>query len=179
MAKKGGINAERAKVWREKTALEKKPAAGLDDRAMRPTIIDYIVPQKQAAKRHYGSHQYFTKRAWNVVQSYIKQFTNEGDVVCDPYGGSGVTVIEALALGRRGVYVDISRWAAFLAEQIAATPVDLSALQTAFEHVEQACGSKISRWAKLPETLIQQIPLTRWYPKNYKLPRNADVSTGR
>ena len=110
-------------------------------------------------------------------QSYIKQFTNEGDVVCDPYGGSGVTVIGALALGRRGVYVDISRWAVFLAEQIAATPVDLSALQTAFEHVEQACGSKISRWAKLPETLIQQIPLTRWYPKNYKLPRNADVST--
>src|SRR5688500_5721600 len=27
-----------------------------------PAISTYIVPQKQAAKRHYGSHQYFTKR---------------------------------------------------------------------------------------------------------------------
>jgi hypothetical protein len=24
-------------------------------------LTTYVVPQKQAAKRHYGSHQYFTK----------------------------------------------------------------------------------------------------------------------
>lgn len=80
-----------------------------------PSITAYIIPQKQAAKRHYGSHQYFTKRAWNVVQAYIQQFTRESDTVCDPYGGSGVTAIEALVIGRKAIYLDISRWAGFLA----------------------------------------------------------------
>ncbi len=46
-----------------------------------------IRPVKQAAKRHYGSHPYFTKRAWNVVQEYIRTFTGEGDIVLDPFGG--------------------------------------------------------------------------------------------
>ena len=62
-----------------------------------PARMTYIVPQKQAAKRHDGSHQYFTKRAWNVIQAYINHFTQPGDAVCDPYAGTGVTVIEALS----------------------------------------------------------------------------------
>jgi DNA modification methylase len=72
-------------------------------------ITHYIPPLKQAVKRHYGSHQYFTKRAWNVIQAYIENFTEPGDVVCDPYGGTGVTVVEALVLGRKGIYLDISQ----------------------------------------------------------------------
>jgi DNA modification methylase len=80
-----------------------------------PTVTRYVVPQKQAVKRHYGSHQYFTKRAWNVIQTYIENFTKPGDVVCDPFGGSGVTIVEALVLGRKGIYVDVSAWAGFLA----------------------------------------------------------------
>jgi DNA modification methylase len=84
----------------------------------------YIIPQKQAAKRHYGSHQYFTKRAWNVIQAYIEHFTQPGDVVCDPYGGTGVTVIEALVLNRKGIYVDISQWAKFLAEEVWPCPLN-------------------------------------------------------
>jgi hypothetical protein len=98
-----------------------------------PTITRYVIPQKQSAKRHYGSHQYFTKRAWNVIQAYIENFTKPGDVVCDPYGGSGVTVIEALVLGRRGIYLDVSAWAGFLAKQVAIAPIDLSMLSSAFE----------------------------------------------
>lgn len=71
------------------------------DRESISSIAHYIEPRKQATKRHYGSHQYFTKRAWNVVQGYIKHFSQPGDIVCDPFGGSGVTAIEALVLNRR------------------------------------------------------------------------------
>lgn len=52
-------------------------------------ITSYIVPQKQSAKRHYGSHQYFTKRAWNLVQAYIANYTEPGDLFCDPFGAAG------------------------------------------------------------------------------------------
>ena len=82
-------------------------------------ISEYIIPQKQAVKRHYGSHQYFTKRAWNVIQKYIEHYSKPGDLVCDPFGGTGVTAVEALVLGRRALYVDISEWATFLAKEVA------------------------------------------------------------
>ena len=142
-----------------------------------PTITRYITPDKQAAKRHYGSHQYFTKRAWNVIDAYIENFTQPGDVVCDPYGGSGVTVIEALVLNRKGIYVDISDWARFLAEQVALAPTDLADLSASFEQVEAACAQKIREWWELSDDDVAAIPVKRWFPRDYPLPKNADVRT--
>src|ERR1700682_3751050 len=127
-------------------------------------ITAYIKPNKQGAKRHYGSHQYFTKRAWNVIQKYIERFTLPGDTVCDPYGGSGVTIIEAMVLGRKGIYLDISGWAKFLAEEVAIAPVDLAEFYTAFERVEAACSKKIEQWCSLSREEVSVIPLTRLYP---------------
>src|SRR5438093_11549781 len=97
-----------------------------------------VKPSKQAAKRHYGSHPYFTKRAWNVVQEYVRHFSSPGDTVLDPYGGSGVTAVESLVLRRKAVYVDISEWACFLARQTAIAPVDIARLQCAFGVVEDS-----------------------------------------
>src|SRR5438046_10586899 len=90
-----------------------------------------IVPAKQAAKRHYGSHPYFTKRAWNVVQEYIRHFSAPGDTVLDPFGGSGVTAVESLVLRRKAVYVDLSEWACFLARPTALAPCALQRLREA------------------------------------------------
>lgn len=73
-----------------------------------------IVPRKQAAKRHYGSHPYFTKRAWKVVQKYIECFSEPGDLVLDPYGGAGVTAVEALVLRRRAIHLDLAPLANFI-----------------------------------------------------------------
>jgi len=138
-------------------------------------ITTYITPQKQATKRHYGSHQYFTKRAWNVIQAYILNFTKPGDLVCDPYGGSGVTVIESLVLNRRGIYVDISEWARFLAEQVATAPITIRSLLGALHQVESACAQTINKWWEMPDAEVASVPLTRWYPRNYQLPKNSDV----
>lgn len=51
-------------------------------------ITDTVPPKRQAAKRHYGVHPYFTRRAWNVVQEYIRHFTQVDSVVLDPFGQS-------------------------------------------------------------------------------------------
>lgn len=146
-----------------------------DSRAEVETITTYITPKKQAAKRHYGTHQYFTKRAWNVIQAYIERFTRPGDVVCDPYGGSGTTIVEAMVLGRRGIYLDISDWSRFLARQTGVAPVDISSLAAAFELVESKCAKKLSRWSAMPTAEVNATPITRWYPQDYPLPRNSDV----
>lgn len=134
-----------------------------------------IAPSKQGARRHYGSHPYFTKRAWNVVQAYISHFTSPGDTVLDPFGGSGVTATESLVLQRKAVYVDISRWASFLARQTALAPVNLASVQHAFEQVTQRCRERIVRLWSRPEKELAAEPVAEWYPRRAALPSNADV----
>jgi len=138
-------------------------------------LTDALQPAKQSARRHYGSHPYFTKRAWNVVQAYIEHFSSPGDTVLDPFGGSGVTAVESLVRRRKTVYVDISRWACFLARQTAIAPVSVAGLQRAFEQVAHACREEIERlWARPDEALAAE-PVPAWYPRGVPLPSNADV----
>ncbi len=135
-----------------------------------------ITPSKQAAKRHYGSHPYFTKRAWNVVQQYISHFSSPGDTVLDPFGGSGVTAVESLVLRRKAIYVDISGWAAFLARQTAIAPVDLVALREAFFALEEQCKPYLDEIAKTPNKELEKRSVRDWYPRDVPLPANADVA---
>jgi 16S rRNA G966 N2-methylase RsmD len=138
-------------------------------------LTNAVRPSKQAARRHYGSHPYFTKRAWNVVQAYVQHFSSPGDTVLDPFGGSGVTAVEALVLRRKAVYADISRWACFLARQTAIAPVNLAALQQGLEQVRSDCRVDIERLWSRPDEELADEPVRDWYPRDVPLPANADV----
>ena len=138
-------------------------------------VTDSYRPTKQSAKRHYGSHPYFTKRAWNVVQEYIKHFTQPGDVVLDPFGGSGVTAVESLVLRRKAIYCDISEWACFLARQTAVAPVSLAGLDNAFARVTERARDYICSLYALPDARISAMRHRYWFPRNVRLPTNADV----
>jgi hypothetical protein len=136
-----------------------------------------IEPSKQKARRHYGSHPYFTKRAWNVVQGYIQHFSAPGETVLDPFGGSGVTAVESLVLRRKAIYNDISSWAGFLAQQTAVAPVDLGELREAFAKVEDQCRCFLEEIWKTPNSELGKRTVQDWYPKNIPLPKSADVET--
>ena len=138
-------------------------------------LHESIAPAKQGARRHYGSHPYFTKRAWNVVQAYIDHFSAPGDTVLDPFGGSGVTIVESLVRRRRGIYADISQWACFLARQTAIAPASLAGVQRAFMHVENDCRADIERLWRRPNDELASEPVRDWYPRDVRLPTNADV----
>jgi 16S rRNA G966 N2-methylase RsmD len=133
-----------------------------------------IRPAKQGARRHYGSHPYFTKRAWNVVQGYIEHFSSPGDTVLDPFGGSGVTAVESLVLRRKAIYVDISEWACFLARQTAIAPVDIAALQEAFGQVEDDCRADLEKLNAASVKELAERPVKDWYPRDVPLPKSAD-----
>ncbi len=141
-------------------------------------LVQAFKPSKQAARRHYGSHPYFTKRAWNVVQEYIRHFSAPGETVLDPFGGSGVTAVEALVLRRNAVYADISEWATFLARQTAIAPVDLHGLRGAFLDVEQRCRPYLEEIANAGEQELRKAPVRDWYPQGVVMPSNADVRFG-
>src|SRR5579863_6208970 len=83
------------------------------------TPIDFSIPYRSrvnGAARHFGFFPFFAKKPWPVVQEYIRYYTKPGDLVCDPFAGSGVTPVEALVLGRRTVAGDINPVARFITQ---------------------------------------------------------------
>src|SRR5437016_12936771 len=102
-------------------------------------ILEAIPAARQEEARHYGVHPYFTRRPANVVRAYVQRYSQSGDVVLDPFGGTGVTAIEAFLLGRHAIQNDLNPFANFIAQNIADTSLaSTTPLRQAFERVEQA-----------------------------------------
>ena len=64
--------------------------------------------RKDTAYITHGYHRYPAKFIPLIVSRLIKKYTKEGDLVVDPFGGCGTTVVEAKVMGRLGVAVDIN-----------------------------------------------------------------------
>lgn len=98
------------------------------------------------AKPHtpvYKMHRYFARRPHNVFRYLIEHYTDEGDIILDPFCGGGVTVVEGLRLRRKVIGVDINPMATFITK-CEVTPVDLNALKNAFAKIEVAVKDKIN-----------------------------------
>src|SRR5881628_1794152 len=103
-------------------------------------ILGAIPAARQDEARHYGVHPYFTRRPANVVRCYVERYSQPGDLVLDPFGGTGVTAIEAFLLGRRAIQNDLNPFANFIAQNIADTTLSSTVpLRQAFERVHHAC----------------------------------------
>src|SRR5881628_530396 len=110
------------------------------NRAHLEPILAAIPANRQDDARHYGVHPYFTRRPANVVREYVQRYSREGDVVLDPFGGTGVTAIEAFLLGRIAIQNDLNPFANFIARNIADTTlVSIAPLHAAFARVREAC----------------------------------------
>jgi len=146
------------------------------NRARLQPIIEAIPASRQEEARHYGVHPYFTRRPANVVRAYVERYSQAGDVVLDPFGGTGVTAIEAFLLGRHAIQNDLNPFANFIAKNIADTSLaNTVPLQAAFARVEKECEHEVAKIEKASEA-----ELSRWrkrlpLPENIRLPKNSDA----
>jgi adenine-specific DNA methylase len=62
----------------------------------------------------YRLHKYWSRKPGDAVGAAIERWTQPGDVVLDPFCGSGVTPFEAHARGRRAVALDLNPFAVAL-----------------------------------------------------------------
>lgn len=139
-------------------------------------ITHRIRAERQEAKRHYGVHPYFTRRPANVVRAYIKHFTKPGESVLDPFGGSGVTAIEAMLLNRLGIHNDINPLANFIAAQVADTSYeDTTYIEDAFLQVQGQCRAQVESVSSLSDTEATCKISGLHLPANIKLPRSSDA----
>ncbi len=103
--------------------------------------IDYAT----VAKPHtpmYLMHKYWARKPHNVVSEYIKHYTKKGDIVLDPFCGSGPAPIEAIKLGRNGIGIDLNPISTFVT-RMTAIPVDISKIKSSFEDIKDICKKEI------------------------------------
>jgi DNA modification methylase len=85
--------------------------------------------------------KYWARKPHNLISEYLEHYTEAGDLVLDPFCGSGVTVIEALGLGRKAIATDVSPQSIFLT-RASCLPVDIDAYLVALGQVEAEVDAK-------------------------------------
>jgi DNA modification methylase/transcriptional regulator with XRE-family HTH domain/NAD-dependent SIR2 family protein deacetylase len=83
----------------------------------------------------YLAHSYHTKVPPEAIQPFIEHYTKPGDVILDPFCGSGMTGVAAALAGRRAILSDLSPAAVHLAWNHT-RPCDPDALAAGFAALE-------------------------------------------
>jgi len=77
------------------------------------THIDHAIPAK-AHTQMYLMHKWWARKPHNVVSEYVHHYTQKGDIVLDPFSGSGVTALEAIKRDRKAIAVDLNPMSTFI-----------------------------------------------------------------
>ena len=109
---------------------------------------DYAVPafdhpiNTTKATAIYNMHTYWSKKPHDAIREYIRHYTQPGDLVLDPFCGSGGTALAALMEGRKAIAIDRSPAATFITKNYC-TPVDVNDLREAFEELKRKVKPEI------------------------------------
>ncbi|MBC7329240.1 hypothetical protein H5T88_02665 [bacterium] len=84
----------------------------------------------------YNAHMYWTKVPPQGIAKLIEHFTSPGDLVLDPFCGSGMTGVAALLTGRNAILIDLCPAATFIAKNYT-TPINPEEFKRAVREIEE------------------------------------------
>jgi DNA modification methylase len=120
----------------------------IKERPYDPENDDYDVPafdkpiEATKATAIYNMHTYWSKKPHDAIRQYIRHYTKPGDLVLDPFCGSGGTALAALMEDRKAIAIDRSPAATFITKNYC-TPVDVDELHKAFEELKRNVKKEI------------------------------------
>jgi putative DNA methylase len=82
----------------------------------------------------YKIHRYFARRPWNLFSELIQHYSNQGDIVLDPFCGGGVTIYESIKLKRNVIGCDLNPLSIFIIKNMFHN-VDLQQLEVIYEKI--------------------------------------------
>lgn len=103
-------------------------------------------------------HPYPAKYIPQIPANVIRRLSLHGDLILDPFGGSGTTATEAARLGREAISVDANPLAALLAE------VKTTVLSTSEKKELSLLHETISSYLSSESTIPKQEDLQRYIP---------------
>ena len=115
---------------------------------------------RKKSSTSYRAHSYHTKVPPEAIRPFIRTFTRPGEIVSDPFCGSGMTGVAALLEGRNALLSDFSPAAVHIARNYT-TPCDVVALTQALKAVEQSVAPTIA-WLYRPIGSDRLVEYTTW-----------------
>lgn len=91
----------------------------------------------------YNVHSYSTKVPYQAIVPLIARFTRSGDLVLDPFCGSGMTGVAAVLLGRRARLSDIAPAALHIASNYV-TPCDARAFLSEARRLQREAEAEVT-----------------------------------
>lgn len=131
-------------------------------------LIDKPIPKPNEGlfPERYKIHQYWSRKPWYVVRRHIEKFTEDGDLVLDPFFGSGVTACETLVLRRRFVGCDLNPIAVLVNKLTCISPIDFSKFQLFFDRVNKISDQINKLYLTECRKCKKLIPITNTIWKN-------------
>jgi len=139
-----------------------------------PQPIEKAFTPKKATEWHFKIHPYFTKQASNVVAEYVKHYSKKGEIILDPFSGTGVTAIESLQNRRRTIAIDLSPLACFMTRQTCYSPLNIDQMSQEFIKLKNKCKDIVEFARNANNIKIESYQIKEWYPHNVRLPKNSD-----
>lgn len=120
-------------------------------------------------------HRYPTKFIPQLASRVIKEDSNVGDLICDPFVGSGTTLIEAIVNGRRAYGTDINP-VSVLISKAKTTPIDPLFLQqqasSLLAKIKSSIANRYGQMLLVTDNFDVKIPnhkrLDYWFPEEQK-----------
>lgn len=115
----------------------------------------------------YLAHSYHTKVPPEAIRPFIEHYTKSGDIVLDPFCGSGMTGVAAALAGRRAILSDLSPAAIHLSWNHT-RPCDPDQLASAFATIDTRLAGDFARLYRTKHTDggPAQIHWTLWSTKH-------------
>lgn len=99
----------------------------------------------------YKIHKYWARKPWYIVEKYIQHYSVLGDLVLDPFCGSGCTGLEAVINGRNFRGQDLNPIALEVTRGTLLNTVDLLSLEMEMALISAECKGKIMDLYKADE----------------------------
>lgn len=111
------------------------------------------IPQK-SHERHYLLHRYWGRKSAGLISHYLNKYTKEGDLVVDPFMGSGVTLIESMKINRNVIGYDVNPLSKLIVDTTV-NPINPQLIIDEYNRIFESIPSEIHELYKYNNSIIQ------------------------
>ena len=130
--------------------------------------VKEIQKNKKEYSDVYKIHKYWARKPWNVVAEYIDKYSSEGDLVIDPFCGSGLTGAESILQNRNFLGIDLNPMATMITKGTLQF-CDIEELNKDFKTIEDLCKEEIMNLYKT-EVCYESSCTDNWFVLCQKAP---------
>lgn len=110
----------------------------------------------------YKIHRYFARRPWNLFSELIEHYSNQNDIILDPFSGGGVTVYESIKMKRRVIGCDLNPLSIFIIKNMFHN-IDLEELKIVYEDILDYVTEISKTSFEISCTHCENLTLIHWY----------------